>query len=120
MTLWQKIKSFFRHMIGKDLPNVYDSYEQIEAELSSKPDIPRVTDSRLIEDSVFKTKEELERERWLPEPPKLRPRTKRLPSHKPSSSPVHHDISKFMKGKSKGHHRWYRRSTRARIQPEED
>ena len=66
--------------------------------------------------------ERLVRERWLPEPkPKPRVRRVRGRGHglpKPKSKAVHADISRFMKG-SKHQHKWYRRSVRAKIDPED-
>jgi len=68
--------------------------------------------------------EERARQEWLPKPPKpdpikklrLRMRVKRLP--KPTSRAVHADIGRYMRGK--GQHKHYRRSVKARVQPEED
>ena len=63
--------------------------------------------------------EQVIREEWLPRPKRPlrhgRPGSRR----RPKSNAVHKDISRFMRG-SKHQHKWYRRSVRVRVEPEED
>jgi len=80
--------------------------------------------SRVGSEDVESRKERLARQEWLPKPPKpdlmkklrLKMRAKRLP--KPTSKAVHADIGRYMRGK--GQHKGYRRSVKARVQPEDD
>jgi len=119
MTLWQKIKNFFRQIGGKDLPNAVVK-EPMERLPSPYHEILEIT---VAEGRPMTTKEieQKFREQYLPEspkPPKIRRRHPGLPKFGAAAKNV--DLGKFMKGKSKGHHKDYRRSVKRRLQPEED
>ena len=111
MTLWQKIKRFFRQLAGKDLPKAIVENETTRI-MRDKPLMEalrraRKEGSRSRSYEPLVTKEELARKEWLPKPTTRR-RT-RSRSYQPPAEQHRKAISKHMKGKGR-HAPWYRKS----------
>jgi len=116
--IWQTLKNWIRQILGKDLPKAVVEVDGVGVSTSGQNLEGGGVPSRLHHHQFPKpiSLEERVRAEFLPEPTTKRrhiPRRERIPARNV-------DLGKLMKGKGKGQHKFYRRSTSARIQPEDD